>query len=56
MVGLAAVALVELRRLHDAAAKTRASVSASDGTARVKDARLGRPSDDDDRRGFVGLA
>src|SRR5512133_2847477 len=39
-----------------AAAKTRASVSASDGTARVNDGRLGRPSEDDDRRGFVGLA
>jgi hypothetical protein len=39
-----------------AAAKTQAAVSAPYGTARVKDGCLGRPSDDDDRRGFVGLA
>ena len=55
MVRLTAV-VSKLRRLHDGGGKTRAAVSAPDGTARVKDGCLGRPSDDDDRWGFVGLA
>jgi hypothetical protein len=47
----------KLRQLYDGGGEAAgSSIRAQTETARVKDGCLGRPSDDDDPRGFDGLA